>query len=240
MRVFLNPLILLVFTSGCTFSMANQTLRTQKESVPAAGLTMARLETGAGSLTINGQRGASTIEVFAEYKAAIQSESDAERILNNLKLTMEVRGSTFYLKSEQLQSWNWGNSGRIDLTITLPPSLSLEVNDGSGSIMITGMDRPITIEDGSGEIEVDHVRGNLRIDDGSGEIRILDIDGDVDVSDRSGEITVRRVEGSVHIRDGSGGIEVEDVSGDLIIPDEGSGSLRYRDIRGRVDVPKRR
>ena len=40
--------------------------------------------------------------------------------------------------------------------------------------------------------------------------------------------------GSVTVDDGSGDIEIDDVEQDLVIEEEGSGSLRYTNIRGSV------
>jgi len=55
------------------------------------------------------------------------------------------------------------------------------------------------------------------------------------VEDGSGTIEIRGVHGSVTVDDGSGDIEIDDVERDLIIEEEGSGSLRYTNVRGVVE-----
>lgn len=240
MRISLTFAFLTLCTGSCAFSMAEQTLRTQNESFPSAGVSAVHLETGPGSLQVTGRPGAPSIEVTAEFKANIGSQSDAKRILDNLKLTMETRGDTFFLKSEKLSDWNWGDSGRIDLTIIVPSAVRLDIDDGSGSMSVKGMGRDVRIEDGSGEIEVDGVDGDLVVDDGSGSIWIRNVKGEVEIEDGSGGIDVAHVGGSVRIDDGSGSIDVEDVARDLIIPHDGSGSVHYRDVRGRLDIPRHR
>jgi len=229
-----------ILATSCGLTMADQSLRTQHESFRAQGVSTARFETGAGSLTIIGSRTTSSIDVSADYRAGSVSQKDAQRILENLRLTMEVRGETFFLKSEQLNNWNWGDSGRIDLTITLPSTIRLDVDDGSGSITIREVDRDVKIEDGSGEIEVEGIRGNLVIDDGSGSITVRDVDGSIDIEDGSGGIDVSHVSGSVRIEDGSGSIDVNDVNGDLVVPHDGSGSIHFSMVQGRVDIPRDR
>ena len=62
-------------------------------------------------------------------------------------------------------------------------------------------------------------------------------ESDVEIIDGSGNIYVYNVDGSVDIDDGSGDIEVEDVGGDLWVRYDESGSIRYRNIRGIVDIP---
>ena len=74
----------------------------------------------------------------------------------------------------------------------------------------------------------------LVIDDGSGSLTIVAAAGDVYVEDGSGPIDIRQVRGSVTVDDGSGDIEIDDVEHDLVIEEEGSGSLHYANVRGSV------
>jgi len=232
--------ILLLAMNSCIMTMAEQTLSTKTESFSAEGIDMVRLEVGAGSLTITGNPGATSVEIVAEFKARLRTDAEAQRVLDNLVLIMEPRGSTFYIKTGQKQSWDLGNSGRIDLKVTVPTSTSLSVTDSSGSISISGMDRDLDIEDGSGSIEVEDVGGRIVIEDGSGSIQVRNAGSDVEIDDGSGGIVVTHVTGNVTISDGSGSIDVEDIEGALTVPRAGSGSLRYRDVRGSLDVPKKR
>jgi len=237
----LLPGLALLFGNACIASMADQTLATKHESFPAVNVTFAQLETGAGSLTIHGRQGATSIEVEAVYKGNARSQEDIQRILENLKLTTELRGSTFSLKTEQTGRQNWtGDSGSIDLIITLPPSLALDIDDGSGSVVISGMGSNVRIEDGSGSIELGGIAGNVTVEDGSGSIRIHDINGGVEIHDGSGEIDIRHVGGTVRIHDGSGSISVEDLDGDFIVAGDGSGSIHHSGVRGKVDIPRRK
>src|SRR5262245_42085813 len=171
---------------GCLVSSAAETLLTKRESFAAAGVTNARIEAGAGQLTITGRQGASTIEVVADYKGHATSEQKKREIIDGLRLSMEVRNGAFHLKSENVQGSNWTNQGWIDLHITLPAALSLSVDDGSGSMSVSGIDGDVTIDDGSGEIEVERIQGNLSIEDGSGSIRIRNVGRNLQIRDGSG------------------------------------------------------
>jgi hypothetical protein len=232
--------ILLLAMNSCILTMAEQTLSTRRESFSAEGIETVRFEAGAGFLRITGQSGSASIEIDAEFKARLRHDSDAQRVLDNLILVMEPRGSTFYIKTGQKKNFDWGMSGSIDLEVRVPSATSLDVTDSSGSMVIAAMDRRISIEDGSGSIDIEDVEGNIVIDDGSGSIEVRNAGADLEIEDGSGGIIVRHVSGSVTISDGSGSINVEDVEGDFMVPRAGSGSLRYRDIRGRLDVPKKR
>ena len=127
-------LLLLALNTACVTVSASQAIRTQNDSFSAVGVEKAVLETGAGSLAINGRSGLEAIEVSAEFKCGSDFASNSQRILDSLRLSMEVRGNTFHLKSEHLKTWNFGESGWIDITINMPSGIELEVDDGSGSI----------------------------------------------------------------------------------------------------------
>jgi hypothetical protein len=231
---------LLLLTSGCAFTMAEQLLDTRRQSFPADGVRSARFETGAGSLTIEGRRGATTIEVIAEFRGRAGSREEERRILESLQLTMEVRGGTFYLKTDHRGMSRWDGGGMIDIVATVPPDIALDIEDGSGGMRVRGMDADVTIEDNSGEVEIDGVKGRLIVKDGSGGIDIRNAGGDVEIEDGSGGIDVRHVQGNIRINDGSGSIDVEDVAGSLDVPSGGSGGVHHRDVRGDVRVPRSR
>lgn len=238
MKIQFAMLLTVLTTNACVVVSAEELLKTENKSFDASGVTSARLDTGAGTLRIIGDADATSIEVKAEYRGRPRSSRDAERILDNLRLTMEMQGSTFYLRSESGGHWRGSRSGSIDLTITVPSRFSLKIEDGSGSIDLSGIDRDVTIDDGSGSIDIDAVRGNLRLDDGSGSIQIRDSGGRIEIKDGSGSIDISRAGGDVTIRDGSGSISVDDVAGGFEVLRDSSGSINHRGVRGEVRIPR--
>jgi hypothetical protein len=78
MKTSLGMILFILLTSGCVESWAEQTLTTKRQSFAAANLTNAKLETGAGELTITGRRGISSVEVVADYKGRPSSNESAQ------------------------------------------------------------------------------------------------------------------------------------------------------------------
>ena len=203
--------------------------------LPADGITVLELDTGAGSLKITGVADAEDIRV----KALIRIDEDDEQkmrkaIESDMNLTLE-RNSGRAKLTATFDDKFWGGSDEhsIDLEVRMPASMQLKVDDGSGPIDIREVSADIRIDDGSGSIFIRDI-GNLEIDDGSGSISVHAAAGDVSIDDGSGSITVEQVGGSVIIDDGSGAIDVRNVEHNLIIVDEGSGSLAVSNIRGTV------
>ncbi len=205
-------------------------------SVDASGAQLLEMETGAGTLIVEGVAGLETVEVDAKIVVDVIGDSKGRKLAEEkARLELDRSGEKIRLTADfENGEWDWGSSGRIDVIVRAPAELELAVYDGSGSLRVGGFEADVTIDDGSGSIVVDTV-GALQLEDGSGSIQVMNASGDVYINDGSGSITVDKVEGTVTIDDGSGSINVSDVSEDLVIVDDGSGSVNFNDVRGKVE-----
>ena len=217
------------------------------------------VEAGSGSLKIVGKPGVSHVTVRGR---ACASSAD---LLERITLRTRRDGADAIVEANinrDRDENNWRNhSGnyytRLDVEMEVPARLATEIHDGSGSIDISNLGA-VLIEDGSGDIVADNLNGDVDIEDGSGGIRLVDVAGRVkiddgsgtislrniggliDIDDSSGEINIRSARNSVRISDSSGGIDVVDVEGDFIVMDDSSGGIDYDNVKGRVDIPRRK
>ncbi len=233
---------------------------TQILSLSADGIEELQIDCGAGFLQINGVEGLATIEVEAEIYIEGMRESKAQDFIeDNMNLSLRERGKTARLIS------NFDNSGfsfglftgfrsvGINLTIKVPKNMILDIDDGSGEIIIEDMANEIEIDDGSGDIEIENVIGRLDITDGSGDIRLTNIEGDIRLEDGSGELTFDNIKGNIDVDDGSGDVEFEKIIGSIELGDgsgeinatgiegdffinDGSGNIDLRDVTGDVEI----
>lgn len=248
----LPALALLTLLTGCVVYVGGDTATAdqhiEKElTLDSQNLTELIADTTAGNIRVVGVDNTDKIHV----KADIYTNEELEYTLsltrqgNKAKLVADhdvQDGLVFHI--------NQGLS--IDLVITMPKDLMLELDDSSGDIVIEGLSndihiedgsgdlslnggRSVFIDDGSGDINIQNVKENLSVDDGSGDIRIHNVNGFVEVSDSSGNLTVKNVSKHVKIDDGSGDITVQ-TAGSLIIEEDGSGSLNVDDIQGEVTI----
>jgi len=178
------------------------------------------IEAGSGKLKVIATD-SDSIEVVAEI---YQRKAHNDYCLNLKKV-----GNKAKLESA---SCNHNRDTRIDLTIEVPQRLHLDVDDGSGSINISGV-ASLKLKDGSGSITISKVNGKVEIDDGSGSIDIKHVNNDVSIDDGSGSIHVRDVSGKVTVSDGSGSINVNKADSFELLSD-GSGSVNIDNISGKV------
>ena len=206
-------------------------------SLPAESLKGLEIRAGAGSLEVTGREGLATIEVKAEIVAKGVADKDMNAYLKDrIELTLEKKGDKAVLVSrvrEKFRLFGFGDNAVINLTVTVPKTMGLDIDDGSGGIVVEDV-AGVRIDDGSGSIRLSRIDGGVKIDDGSGGIEIDDVTGDVSVEDGSGEIDIRRVGGTVTVDDGSGSISIADVTKDVRIVNAGSGGLEIDGVKGRI------
>lgn len=232
--------------SGCIViaSPSHADVHNKKElTLTADTLKKLDIEAGAGGLIIQGSENATEITVIADIYTSSKHTSSYE-------LELSESGAIAYLIAKSNSSGSWiGSSPHIDLVVTVPAKMMLEVNDGSGDIEITNIggainlkdgsgslsikqvQSPVTIVDGSGGIELANIFGGVDIEDGSGSITLTDISGDLSIDDGSGSIYARGVSGNANINDGSGSLTVKQVSG-IVTLDDGSGDIEVEDAGG--------
>ena len=211
--------------------------KAEREAIlDAGGAHSVRIEAGAGELHIEGRTGQTRVEARGTACAS------SEQVLERIRLTATRQGDTIVVKVDIPDGsiWGWNEQARLDLTVTVPRIMPLDVEDGSGSAEIAHVGK-LTVQDGSGELSVSDVTGDLRIEDGSGSIEVTGVTGNVRLSDGSGSMTVRNVGGSVTVDDdGSGSIEVAGVKGDFTVAHDGSGGISHHDVAGHVRIPSDR
>ena len=229
--------VLLVALIGLVFGSLAAFETTKSLNLPAQGIRRLEIQAGAGSLTVTGREGLTAIEVKAEVVARHVPDEDMDGFLKDkVELTLEKRGDVAVLVGrvrERLRLFSFGDDAVINLTVLVPKDMPLEIDDGSGSIIVEDL-AAVKIDDGSGSIRVDRIAGEVEIDDGSGGIEIDDVKGNVSIDDGSGEIRVRRIGGTVTVDDGSGSIDIRDVEKDVRLVRTGSGGVDISNVKGQV------
>ena len=244
-------IVMVMFAVSLSHAGSHNYSEVRNLELDASGLSDLFIDAGAGALIVNGVEGSNEIVVVATIIVDEEDEDEARKLIEKrLRLDIERDGNRAKLKAGFKTGWGWDGGAAIDLDVRMPAQLALSVDDGSGSIKVNGIAGTVSIDDGSGPIELANSgnvdiddgsgsiklenTGGVKIDDGSGSITIVGAAGDVYVEDGSGTIDIKSVQGSVTVDDGSGDIVIDDVEHDLIIEEEGSGSLRYTNVRGAI------
>lgn len=209
----------------------NANYHQNKELMLAADdLNQLNVEAGAGNLIIRGSSTAQSIVVRAEIFTTAKMKDNYE-----LTLTRSGNNATLVSQMDSTSGFWVGESPHIDLVVTVPSNLMLDINDGSGDLYASDINADVFIKDGSGDVDISNIVGSLSLEDGSGELKIKDITGQVNIDDGSGDIRLKNVVGNVSVEDGSGELVAENIQGTAVF-DDNSGDLRVRHVSGMVTV----
>jgi hypothetical protein len=238
MRIFMISFAMLLFAAPAFGDyIENRTL-----SLPAADITRLEIDCGAGSFEISGVDNLSSIEVKAEIVIEGFNKEEALKYMERyMRLELDKNGSVARLKSifedggKSFWSFFEENSAQIDLSVKIPKNMMLDIDDGSGDILIADINGNVKLNDGSGAMIIADLGGNLDISDGSGGIKVRHVKRNLEIEDGSGEIDIEDVGGDIDINDGSGDIIIELVSGSVTV-DDGSGDIRIDNVRQNVEI----
>ncbi|MDC0759322.1 hypothetical protein POF51_01310 [Brevibacillus sp. AG] len=209
-------LIILFFTS--IFITPDRTYAKQLP-ISQNNITKLVIHSSINKLTLRGTPNASSID------ANLTTINNLDNIDFNLTQDKEIAYLSINSKV--------GKKEIIDLLITLPPNLKIEIIDKKSILELYDLSGEISIIDNEEDIYIENT-SNLSIKDKSGNIKVnnsnlLDAPSSnqtLDIEDGSGSIDLRNMNCSIKIVDRSGDINVERV-GDLILKETGSGNITY-------------
>jgi hypothetical protein len=213
------------------------------------GVREVRIAIGSHTLELRGGDGPARIG-----GRACASEAD---VLARITLTQERRGDVLLVRAESNVSFVGiffsPTYARLELEGSLPASLPLRLDVGSGEASLRGLGEVTAMvgsgeldlvgasrllaEVGSGDLTARDIAGPVRIEVGSGDAELEGI-GALEVERvGSGDLSARHIGGDARVRDlGSGDVALADVRGAVIVESVGSGDLEVDDVDGDLLV----
>jgi hypothetical protein len=229
-----NAVFIMMFLPVVTFAAALQDTRHLELS--AEGIQTLEIRCDAGFLILIGVDGIDQIKANAEIEVSDIAENEFQKIITKqLRLSLEKRGNKAVLQAEIKKSFFREAPANINLTVEVPRSLNVSIDDGSGPVIVTSLSGGLHLNDDSGSIEISNMVGRIMVEDGSGSIDIRDIRGTVEVQDGSGSIEINLIKGDVSVIDGSGSMLIQDINGSVTVTD-GSGSIAINEISQNVFI----
>lgn len=189
-----------------------------------------------------------TIEVKSHEVAFADSDSEAKKIFDSEAAHLTVTGGSVLIES------NSNNSGRLNLTVTVPKSARVTVNAGHGDVTVAGLGQGINLTAAHGDVHLSDIDGSVQVHFPNGRHDFsahqvkgdLTIDGDINdltLSEIQGKITQSgEILGDVHIENSPSPIhlhtsvtdlQVADLIGDMTL---NSDDLRVTEAKGQVRV----
>jgi DUF4097 and DUF4098 domain-containing protein YvlB len=209
-----------------------------------------------GSIEIQNPRGdvsitagdGPNVQVSAHEVAFADSESEARKIFDSEAAHLTVSGNAVLVKSES------NNSGRLNLTVTVPKSVRVTVDAGHGDVTAAGLGAGLNLTTSHGDVHLSSIGGSVAVHfpNGHHDFSAHQVDGDLtsdgDINDLTlseikgkitqngeilGDVHIENVGGSIHLHTSVTDLQVAELPGDLTL---NSDDLRVTEAKGQVRV----
>lgn len=98
------------------------------------------------------------------------------------------------------------DSNASNWVLIVPNGLNLEVNSGTGSLDISGLEGDLKANTGTGDIEILDMEGRFNINSGTGEIEITNAKGRFDLNAGTSDVVVANASGKFDANSGTGDV----------------------------------
>lgn len=238
-----------ITNSGFSGTDTKSSVTVQHAGAVSSGIKSVEIENDAGALTVTGTNGDS-LQWSQNLEIHARTDADVQDIAKALTCRVETVGDRLKLTVTPPHG-NQPASFKSDLTVIVPPGISVKTSNHYGATTISGLAGPLDASGESGSVivkdvsETVHARtsyASLRVEhtgpaslsNVSGSIYASDIDGELSAETSYASIAVHQVKGAVNLHDTSGS-----VSADHTGPIDGQtsyASLRVSDIDGDVHL----
>jgi len=248
----------LLAVAGCSLEDAFKYSKTtiETKSVPISGVETLETRLGAADITVVTKDVTEAEFIIKKTYRASETEY-GEKLLAETQVKIERQGSRLVVEREEKSRFRVDTEIKgfvsIDITVTLPAGIGLDVLTGSGDLEVDDRTGPVKVRSGSGDLQISSAGGGLEVKTGSGDARFnsatgrvyfysgsgdlfaSEINGSLEATTGSGELAIEKVTGSLDFSSGSGDISVESSSG-VLCATTGSGDLDFGGHTGNAEI----
>lgn len=155
-----------------------------------------------------------TIEVQAHALAFASSDDDAKKIFDSEAPHLSVNNSAVLVKSEG------NNSGRVNLTVTVPKSARVTLNSGSGDVTVAGLGAGLTVSAAHGDTHLNSITGSVlvHLSNSRHDFSAHEVDGDVTADGNCNDLTLSDIKGRVSTNGQIfGDVRIENIGGPVSV-----------------------
>ena len=191
------------------------------------------------------------VEEQAHEVAFADSDEDARKIFDAEAARVQVSGSAVLIKSDS------NNSGRLNLTVTVPKTARVTVNAGRGDVTAAGLGAGISVRTEHGDTHLSSITGSVEVhfsnsrhdfsahqiggdltaDGNCNDLTLSEIKGRVSTNGQIfGDVHMENIAGPVSVHTSVTDVQIAELPGDLTFD---SDDLRVTESKGLVHVVTR-
>ena len=161
----------------------------------------------------------SSVKVVAKEHIHASSDAEADKVLEDLELTIEQRGnevvaSAHYKRDSGFHFGFWPPV-QVDFVITTPKDTSTELKTSGGEIVVGDLDGSLRAHTSGGEVKLGKMGSDVDASTSGGDVDMEQAAGKAKLETSGGNVSVGRVVGPAHLRTSGGDIRVDSVENTL-------------------------
>jgi hypothetical protein len=213
----------------------DESSRDFKKSVALPSGRNLRIEHSLGNITVRSQP-KNEVEIQATIKCSAETAELARTCVNEIKIAVEESAAGVLVRTEYPERRNQHNlSQTVRYDITIPETAPLEIRDRFGAVDVSNLHAPATINNGNGSVKLTGGRGRQRIDNSFGAVEVLNNDGEVTVVNGNGDVTASGITGALDITNRFGNVRIANVGRGLIVHN-GNGTVEAAHVTGIANL----
>ncbi|MGQ0560993.1 MAG: DUF4097 family beta strand repeat-containing protein [Gemmatimonadota bacterium] len=135
-------------------------------------------------------------------------------------INIDTRGNSVQIEAEG----RVGPAMAVNFTITVPPSVALD---------LSGVHTEISVEGVTGDVDAETVQGGIRVS-GGGRLDLESVEGEIVVDKARGRVSANTVNRGIRITNVIGDIEAETVNGPIVLRAVQASTVDLATVNGRI------
>ena len=207
-------------SSACTIDVqgsgigGRQEVVREQRTIPITGKPDVTVRTFNGSVQIRSWD-QDNIHVGVERRASTLEEAKEIPVDTFQEGGMVVIRAERPHKDDLLHFGNW-RAPSVQLTISVPRGLRVEVRTGDGSIDAQDLSAGVELRTGDGPVRLQRVEGEMEVSTGDGSVTARDVQGTMIVTTGDGSVEMRGLFLGLRARTGDGPIDIDAMPGSIV------------------------
>jgi hypothetical protein len=218
MRCLNSVLVTCALASGACASAYAKIDRVVEKSFQVQSGVHLTVATSGGDIRVSPSDG-STVKVVAKEHIHASDDAEADSILKDLELTIELRGNevvatAHYGKGSGFHIGFWPPV-QVDFVVTAPRDASGDLKTSGGDVVVGDLGGRIKARTSGGEIKLGKMGSDVDASTSGGDVELEEAAGETKLGTSGGNIAVGRIAGPAELHTSGGDIKVETVENTL-------------------------
>ena len=207
---------------------------TDTQTLEASGLTGLRVSNLYGDVVIEGNSSQDSIEIELTKVVSERSESDAQEIADQIKLSALRQEATLQIGT---------NRGELDrdyrfethISIRLPRNLQVRAVNYQGTLQVSNIAADCHLENERGDLRAEFITGDVTLKNRFDTVVARHIEGKLTIENRRGTVRIEEIKGDAEVVTERKSVSADEVEGNLRVKNY-HGTVRLSNIRGQVNI----